>query len=113
MTVVSTKPEISHESAFGTLVLNRQPGSIHYYQGKASCVTEALCFINHCQGGTIHDFCRQYGYDFTKHIGEKDIEVCEDGAGRAMWLNLPYEKEDGSRCIGHKKAFLSPNHKAA
>ena len=106
---VSTKPEISHESAFGTLVLNRQPGSIHHYQGKASCVTEALCFINHCQGGTIHDFCRQYGYDFTKHIGEKDIEVCEDGAGRAMWLHIP---ETDTRCA-QSKAFLSPKHKAA
>lgn len=35
MTVVSTKPEISHKSAFGTLVLKRQAGSIHHYQGKA------------------------------------------------------------------------------
>ncbi len=108
MNVVSTKPEIIHESAFGTLVLKRVAGSVHHYQGYASCPMEALCFINNCQGGTIHDFNRQYGYDFTKHLGKR-VEVAEDRAGRAMWIHIP---ETATRCA-QSKAFLSPNHKAA
>jgi len=74
---------IEHESAFGLLELNLKTPqrSRTHFGGIASCPMEALCFINYCHGGVIHDFCKQYDYDFTKHIGEK-IEVAEDENGR-------------------------------
>lgn len=72
---------ITHNSAFGDLTLAKVVGSKAHYKGIATCPMEALCFLHHCQGGVIHDFSREHGYDFTQHIGQP-VEVAQDGAGR-------------------------------